>query len=733
MAEDHSVRGIISLIFKGSGAKDAKESLENIEKSGKKAAKGLTLAQQATDKLHKRLLAAFGGAVLLRFVKQSIGAFADWERQIGITRFEARRLGLDVQETERRVRGLTQGIQAQTGVLSSDTLPIFNKFLGLTGDVEQATLLLRAAVGAQEGGYKDLGIAANLLGSILQGEVIEPSKSLGLAFDQSRSAAEQQAEVLEQTIQKFLGLSEGIQDTRSELDSMNAKAAAVKLTLGEQLAPAIGFLNKMFGALIKAVQIFGSRIGTVISSVTQGFIGLGNVLAAAFDVKRMLSDPVGWLKDLTQAVGKEAKIQAAIIADGIAEERRIREGAKLETIQSKGQETVALAGLVATADTRSLATKQKRLDKEAEIERKAAAKLAEERAEFEESASDMLLSAKIAAAESGTQERLDLEIRALQVARDRALEEAKRLGIGEAEIKEAFRIAEAEAREEFREEQDEKEAQAAEDLAEFLNEQLLERLHDDFEALDEAGLERAEKAREILEFMMEEELKIAADLGADLAKVREKWNKRITRSDEEHAKLRRQIAIEDAIHQSQTAQFAAAEAVAAATTLFGESKALSIASAIIDTWGAVNAVLPNFPLAALVAAAGLANVIKIRSTEPSGSSAGSTTVTGPGFDDPIHDRLARMGGRRWAEDMLRNLNIGLSEGMLQSIAQRADSDDGGGGGTVPVHDDIDGDDAAHDGRPLQIFGNIYGGPRGLKELARELSQAERRDKRRNLR
>lgn len=64
-------------------------------------------------------------------------------------------------------------------------------------------------------------------------------------------------------------------------------------------------------------------------------------------------------------------------------------------------------------------------------------------------------------------------------------------------------------------------------------------------------------------------------------------------------------------------------------TLFGIFKAVSIAEALISTFSAVNKALPNYILAGAVLATGLANVAKIASTQPGGSTRGGASLQEP--------------------------------------------------------------------------------------------------------
>lgn len=117
-------------------------------------------------------------------------------------------------------------------------------------------------------------------------------------------------------------------------------------------------------------------------------------------------------------------------------------------------------------------------------------------------------------------------------------------------------------------------------------------------------------------------------------------------------------------------------AIGLATDLFGASKETAIASAIVNTYeGATKALaqggIYGAVLAAIVIAAGLAQVAKIESSEPASA---KLTTSGAGFDDPANDQAAYMGGRRWANDMISKFTSGVSQGWASGM--------GGGGGTT---------------------------------------------------
>lgn len=125
------------------------------------------------------------------------------------------------------------------------------------------------------------------------------------------------------------------------------------------------------------------------------------------------------------------------------------------------------------------------------------------------------------------------------------------------------------------------------------------------------------------------------------------------------------------------AQAAAGAAVGFARAAFGDSKAIAIADAGVNTWIGASRALKDYPypysaiVAALVIATGFAQVTKIASTNP--------TTSGQGFDDPRNDRAAYIGGRRWAADMIGEFTKGVSSGWASGMGA-------GAGGSSTTYD-----------------------------------------------
>src|SRR5207249_610100 len=93
----------------------------------------------------------------------------------------------------------------------------------------------------------------------------------------------------------------------------------------------------------------------------------------------------------------------------------------------------------------------------------------------------------------------------------------------------------------------------------------------------------------------------------------------------------------------------------------------------------------NYILMAAAIAQGFANVANIESTNQNSSGKGGGTQASPpayratpptGFDDPLHDQIAYIGGRRWAEDVLRHMSTGAREVLTPLAFGQAGFSDG---------------------------------------------------------
>lgn len=151
---------------------------------------------------------------------------------------------------------------------------------------------------------------------------------------------------------------------------------------------------------------------------------------------------------------------------------------------------------------------------------------------------------------------------------------------------------------------------------------------------------------------------------------KEKWLDHLAEKVREENEREIKLAKEKAEAQQKFARDTALAGMGTLADYFGMSKEFALAEAVINTYeGATKALAQGGIygpiLAAIVIAAGMAQVATIASTEPAGASVGPT---GKGFDDPSNDRAAYLGGRRWAADMIGEFTKGVSRGWSEGMA-----------------------------------------------------------------
>jgi len=139
---------------------------------------------------------------------------------------------------------------------------------------------------------------------------------------------------------------------------------------------------------------------------------------------------------------------------------------------------------------------------------------------------------------------------------------------------------------------------------------------------------------------------------------------------EEHSARTQEIKRQEAAQAAEQNAMVASQGVTMLTAMFGESKALAVAQAIINTYEGASKALAQGGIigpvmAALIIATGLGYVKTIMAQEPAKAGGGGAGRAG-GFDDPTSDMLARERGEAWAGDLLQMLDRGFAAGLARS-------------------------------------------------------------------
>jgi hypothetical protein len=569
----------------------------------------------------------------------------------------------------------------------------------------------------------------------MQGEVTEAAKALGLQLRDQNGKIKTQSQLMDELITLYGGFSETNKDAQADLDTFAATIARLKRDIGEGLAPAIGVATTALFYLIATLKSVGTVVGGVVSQAIGMFTDLGSVIKAAFDLKKLVADPSEYFATVAEAAARGYRNMSdsdELFWDQIVENYT---RASDEIIEGeKGKEAVFAVTRAKEAELAAKAAEKKR-----EREAKEAAKAAEERAEIERDAADALLAQQISSSEEGSAKRLKLELDMLDRLKDRALEEAEGVEEAKAAIEETFRLAKQEREREHREQSAEEEIEAKAELEQQLFE-LEQTIREEMKDLYADDREKTlELEMEDLEARKKREIKAAGNNVKLLFKIYKKYA--IAKIKLEAAAAESEAEIERKKQQAKIQmgfQYAQG-AVELGRAVFGNNKAIAIAETIINTASSVMEAAPNIPLMALMAAIGAAQIATILTTEP-GFGAGSfqfekigesfggamesgrAAKTGEGFDDPVHDRLARLGGRRWAEDLVENVGVGFTQ-RLDQLAPEA-FPGGGPGGDVT---NLDQSTTTHEGDEIHIHGGVFARRQDMKRLIRMIDKARGRE------
>lgn len=672
---DTNVKVLIEAILKDEGFKKAIVSVENIDKTLRKTERRMEMFEGAAKKAGAALAGMFAVSEIKRFGQESLTTFATLERGYNVIANQIERMGGNAEEAVPQIREAMEAISFGGGSLQADTIPAFQKMLGITGSVATALEATGLAADIAEKGQMSAASAAEALANIMQGRASEAAKQLDIALVDQNGHIRDNGEIMAAVIEKYRGLGNELGDTRNKLDALAGGWEQVKSDVGSAISAVFDWMLAVgqFGFnLQNSLRAAGASVVYIVQAALQNLGELG-----AF-----LTDPSRWNPaGIKAATDKAAAVMEKAFKD--SQQRIVDAWSELErgkTEQAKAN-AEAQAALVeqANAKQRALEAEKRRKEEEAEAEKRKREAERDEKHRTEKAKRDAekahqslleqlrdyedFIAAKIAAEEKAQRDREGFN--------DDTIREIARQNIDMAETEQERRAAEIRALE----------------------------------------LERKERMEE------------AHRLGADEGAVAALYDDRLLMMKRRYAQA--DIAIEKAkAKQKEEIYLDSAQiALGALQTLFGENKAFGVAQAIIDTYRGANAALAmgpiGIPIAAAIILQGLANVKKIMSTEPGGSNGGGDATKGSGFDSPANDRAARMGGTRWANDMIREFGIGATPALAAGWSS-------GMGGTT-TNSTVSGDTYN-----VSISGTVID-DRAIRMLDRKLNVARRRDQGRFIR
>lgn len=428
-------------------------------------------------------------------------------------------------------------------------------------------------------------------------------------------------------------------------------AVAGLIAMLTKLQPVTDFINKSFAVLTSTLTFFVNKIGGALGIIEKTNVGLGETVRKTAQI----ADEEVRIRNAKRAqTVEEAKLsneiarQRLIVADVTkSEEERLAAAQKvqeneqklLKTRQDLAQRELKNAQDKLSLDKENIALQDEVAQKQADL--------------FQAETDSLNFNRELIAQKGALQNTLAAEQqrKADEAARKRKQEEAEELAaiesLGAARQQlidqtiadltkmreDEFTFADTLIGDIDTEEGRGKFALAAELLNKELTSQTIARLQEEGKLVEAAELEKQFRISQLsalfqAEGMSEYEASLAAREQADL-EYQEKLKK---------AK-QGEIDLEKNVQDSKIALIsqAANNALAIGEAFFGKSKAISVAQAIIDTYGAANSalkdtkggVLAKALAVAAVVAKGMANVKKILSTKP-GSGTGSTVASSMG-------------------------------------------------------------------------------------------------------
>lgn len=443
---------------------------------------------------------------LVQFLKSSVTDFAFVERGINAIGAEMRALGLESEKAKPRIKEALESLATNGGAAVKESLPVFQRFLGLTKDTDAALYLTGLASNIAERGFTDMGSAALSLGGILQGRASLAAKELGIQLRDSNGVVRTATQLLQEAEKQYGSASQSFDDTAEHLDRAAARINKASRSMGEfftkfagdaleggdQLADMIGKIGdnaessdtrvrNLVAALLALSQ--GPAVGPAVTGYGDIATRIGGILAPTikkpaapigpqrevvqdFTATSSQQEPdtgfrpsdvnKGYFETLNVAKAAEDKkrdtaeraltierLEFELKAESEYSQRRLSK--ELEVLRIKHAQAIAdVAGTEEEA-----AGQRSRIDKDYALQEEAAKtefarKGTEARLNFEESTRERTLQLEIANAKEGTQERLGLELDALAIRRTAAIRDAKLVGAEVSAVEREYELQKAE-------------------------------------------------------------------------------------------------------------------------------------------------------------------------------------------------------------------------------------------------------------------------------------------------
>lgn len=681
MPNELNIKLEIQSVLRDKGLIDAKARVEALEKEVGSLTKELDKSAGSTRSMVAEFAKFAAGAAVIAFARGAATAFADLERQWSATAFVMRNMGLDADKILPKVRAELEQIAMSGGPLEKETLPAFNKFIGITRNTGAALEATRLAANVSEAGFVDMAGATEAVTALLQGKAKSAAEVFHLSLFKLNGEQKTHVELLNEAIKAYDGLSASMNDSKDSLDRSAAAWDSVSRRLGQIFVKVVEPATRLFSFIFNQLVYFSEREAEVIK-VT------GERLAHLFDVKSLASNAGAWWAEFDNITARSlqrwADTQVRLSKDAarlVVDEHKklavdlIAEDDARIAAQAALRKQAALADLKAEKEAADAALAEKeRIQSKLKQEEEQALKDDQERAKARMDLAQATVKAQIDAARDGSEEKMRLELQYLDMQEREAKAKYANIKGAEVKIEEQFQIARMALVKRYNEQAFLEELQRYKDLkdaeSEYQRAVLEGRVQDaanaynrdikgEFDAKrDQRKLEFDNRERDLANAVIKE-TSIQGKSDADRAAAWKKYDTLRKANQQSYNNDVKNLNREEMKANEEKYINLTTMALNALGQIFGDNKGLAVASALVNTYeAATKALAEGGPylgpiLAALMIAAGMAQVQKIMDTEP---------TTARGFDDPVNDAYARQfGGRKWARDLVNQIGMGFRD------------------------------------------------------------------------
>jgi len=681
MAEELKLRAVIESVLDERGFKNFDAAAARASGSMKRTSADSTALAGSFRNLAGTLIGIGSAAAAFNFLRESFLGFAREERQLGAMRFQLKAIGEDSEKTGAEVEAFIAALSQQAGIVDDELIPAFNRLLLGLKSVKAAKEALTIAARFAANGVGTVEQNADSLARALQTGQVRALTPFGVSMDATKEGAERLAHAMEQVVRTAEGMPTSLADTQDKINRVAVAFDTARDALGKWASTVLDYELK--------------RVDRAIEALT----GEATAMSRLEDQERAVvaRRGAGWLAALRARQSARKDDEDAVAKSDLVRIAREREAAEARAkAEKEGIKTAEQAAALRLAVTRERLQAEIGMEREGTdralslqlemlaLEEKAtldeARKIGVERSAIDETFAarrkEILFRHEQAAAEIARNELaleravlderaeitelsvehlLAIRVRALELERRAAISAARETGEDVLAIDTIFALRRARLAAESRREQEEQETRRIETARDSERSLWTAQL----QGTQVTGRRRFQlERRQLDEWLRDEIRRVGANEDARTAVL------------EEHSARTQEIKRQEAAQAAEQNAMVASQGVTMLTAMFGESKALAVAQAIINTYEGASKALAQGGIigpvmAALIIATGLGYVKTIMAQEPAKAGGGGAGRAG-GFDDPTSDMLARERGEAWAGDLLQMLDRGFAAGLARS-------------------------------------------------------------------